>query len=178
MPKRPGYSPLSPGTPKTPRIARAFRRPRFPTGFNYGESPPSPRARGITRVATAGGRSVRRRLFGGLEEETPLLEDTPIAEAASTGAIAASEALIIYAVVFSFLDWFLFKIGADSFIRKHTKWQDWSNGPDDVPKDKQQNKHPNGIFIGSASARAPCMPTREYPNAFTVAMGSPIAASA
>lgn len=111
-------------------------------------------------------RVVRRRLFA-----------TPLAASVGTAALEAAEASVIYAAYFSAMNWILLKLGVDKIIAKWTTVDDWSLGSDDVPKDKQDNDHSNSMF-GDGDPRAPCMPTREFPNAFSLAMGSPIAVSA
>ena len=175
--RSPTTSPLTPrnynSTPRANAVPRGLGGSSLPERFNAAGRRAYRRAiRGFQQFHRARGgmrtlvSTARRRLFA-----------TPIARAAGTAAVEASEAALIYAAYFSVMNWILFKLGVDKFIAKHTSWEDWSLGPDDVPKDKQDNDHPNNMF-GDGDPIAPCMPVHEYPNAFTFAMGSPIAASA
>lgn len=158
--------------------------------MSYTRTPlsPSPRARGITRAATVAGRTVRRRLFGGLEEEEPLLASTPIAEEFSfvpiIGQVIAAGALIS-----AFTPRSVQQKIADSASRpdqmgvpmpwtiiKHL-W-DWLTKKDssETKTDKTSNDVTHKSIIGDGHAHAHCLPG--FPNLYTRAHGTPIAASA
>ena len=154
-------------------------------GMRYTTSSPlSPRARGIARTATLAGRNVRRRLFGGLEEEEPLLASTPIAEEFSfvpiIGQIIAAGALVA-----SFTPRSVQRNIADSASRPDQMgvpmpwkviselWK-WITGKDSGSKTSNNVVHSK--LVGDGVGVAHCYPG--FPNLYTRAFGTPIAASA
>lgn len=161
-------------------------------GMRYStNSPLSPRARGIARTATVAGRRVQRRLFGGLEEETPLLEDTPVAVGEEAGlARLGYIGLALIGVIEAYRhrrgirsaladDWHTATHPLEDV--KQTLWNMFDplhllhhSKPKPTPN-TSANEHPNGVS-GSSNAKAPCFPG--FPNHFTMAIGTPIAATA
>ena len=154
-------------------------------------SPMSPRARGVARTATVAGRNVRRRLFGGLEEETPLLEDTPIAVGEEAGlARLGYIGLALIGVIEAYRhrrgiasalsdDWHTATHPLEDV--KQTLWNMFDplhlfhhSKPKSTPN-TTANHHPNGVS-GSSNAKAVCYPG--CPNHVTMAIGTPIAATA
>ena len=175
---RPRTSPLTPrdygSTPRAEGVPRGLAGSSLPQRLSaLGRRTFRRAIRAFEAAHGRGGRmrtlasTVRRRLFS-----------TPLASARAAAVVEATEALAVYVVWFSFVNWVMNAVGADKFIAYWTDPEDWANDKDDVPKNKQSNTSANSTVVGDGNPVAPCMPTYEYPNAFTLAMGTAIASPA